>query len=115
MSYEIRVCPVCHEQVEWDYEQGYRCYHDEYGEAEAVKVAVDPVGLEAALALGLFRLQEDGREKAFQLAERRWFASLPEAERERLTAERRSKMSPLALALEDSLFTEPSLLRQIYG
>lgn len=102
-SYELLICPVCLKQVEWDAEYGSTCYHDEYGEVEAVRVEAEPKGLTPARHLALFRLQEQKREVSFREAERRWFANLPQEERERIDAERLAKMTSFDRMMDQAL------------
>lgn len=75
-SYELLICPVCGSQVEPDYEEGRTCFHEDYGgyiEPVEVDAVPDAEQLRSRQALARFRLQEDRREAAFKLAERRWF------------------------------------------
>jgi len=117
--YSVLICPVCLEQVADDPEYGSSCYHDEYGEVDAIRVMAEPQGLVPARGLALFKLQENKRELAFREAERRWFANLPREERDRREAERRASMTPSARMMEDALKsmiadTRRSILEQIF-
>lgn len=120
--YELRICPVCRLQVEEDYEEGARHWHKGYhGDIEPVLLRIPvPPNLESAVTSEPVRemLAAKARKQERWDAQLSWWRSLPQEERDRREAERRSKLSPMALALEvtfRSAAAGHSLHRQIYG
>lgn len=123
-EYEIKVCPVCLEQIETDWETGADCYHREYGgnvEAVTVPASVLAKKLSEAIEAVQPKLEEQQQEEAERVKKREEWEALPEEERERLRAERWAAMSPMEKALYQQYHPQrkadlrDQLGRQAYG
>lgn len=116
-DYTILICPVCHEQVEESYEYGAYCSHDQYGQVAAIQVRVQPftASINEGIAKVQDALKEQRRKHETREAMYDWFRSLPKEERDRMEAERRSKMSPTALAMESMVRAQADDMRRLVG
>lgn len=110
MNYEIKVCPVCREQLEdsggWDGHESASCHHQEFGgHVEPVIVPVVPAHglLEAATRAAAPVLAEQRRKHETREAQLDWWRSQPQEWREEQEAKRRAAMDPMARAVEDAL------------
>src|SRR5690242_6051340 len=126
MSFTVYVCPVCGEDVAFDFEQVTGHHHPEYGgwvETIEVEAVPDPAQLCGRRYLALFRLREDRREADFRLAERRWYENLSVADRfwedERRKRVRREELqlaTPLdRVVMEMQDGWADGLVRQLYS
>lgn len=112
--YELKVCPVCREQVEEDYEYGtYHSHKGYHGDIEPVLIRIAvPESVEQAVKLAQPGLEEKRAKQERWDAQLDWWLSLPQDERDRREAERRSKLSPMALALENMMLAEAKRFRE---
>jgi hypothetical protein len=114
--YELKICPVCREQVEEDYEYGTHHHHTGYwGDIEPVAIKIPvPDRVELAISSELVQsvLKEKVRKQERRDAQMDWWHSLPQEERNRREAERRAALSPMARAMEDMLRPSRPLLDQ---
>lgn len=117
-EYEIMVCPVCLEQVEPEHEGPTSHYHEDYvGTVEPVTVPASVLAekfldaVEAAWA----KLEEQWQEEAERREKRAEWKALPEAERERIRAERWAAMSPMEKALYQQFELSEEDLRNQLG
>lgn len=103
--YELKICPVCREQVEEDYEYGtYHSHKGYHGDIEPVLIRIAvPESVEQAVKLAQPGLEEKRAKQERWDAQLDWWLSLPQDERDRREAERRAAMSPMERALEDSI------------
>lgn len=115
--YELKVCPVCRELVEEDYEYGTHHHHRGYwGDIEPVTITIPvPAEVEHALDSSEIRagLAAKARQQERRDAQMDWWRSLPQEERDRREEERRAALSPMARAMENMMYFERPLLDQI--
>lgn len=96
-DYEVMICPVCMKQVEYGgYEEPTGHYHDEYAgivQPVTVPASVDPHKLHAACIKVSGTLREQKDEESKRRKEREDWDALPQAEKDRILAERWAAMS----------------------
>ena len=93
-DYDILVCPICREQVEDSWEEGY-CTKHQYATAQRVTVHLDPEA-ESQLALAAYCSQEAKRDEDWRIAGQRYLNGLTDEQR-------REYLGPAAYAMDSMI------------